>query len=148
MHEKHRANLENTRMKTKKNQKRKPIHKLITKRKRANERRERITSRESPSLRPIKKSSTKRSKYLITGTIQILKSPPIPFLPNTPKNAQRSSLGFAFLTTCAELGVGIFDSFYVSNLFQSSEEVRTINFVGSQLRAGVLRGRLLHFFDA
>ena len=40
MHEEHRANLENTRRKTKK-KKWKPIHKLITKRKRANERRER-----------------------------------------------------------------------------------------------------------
>ena len=90
MHEEHRANPENTRRKTKKKQKRKPIHRLITKRKRANERRERITSRESPSQRPIKKSSTKRSKYLITGTIQILQSPPILFLPNTPKNAQRN----------------------------------------------------------
>ena len=62
--------------------------KKITKRKRAKERRERITSGESRSPRPIKKSSTKRSKHLITGTIQILKSPPIPFLPNTPKDAQ------------------------------------------------------------
>ena len=58
--------------------------------KRANERRERITSRESPSSRPVKKHSTKRSKHLITGIIQILKSPPIPFLPNTPKNAQHN----------------------------------------------------------
>ena len=90
MHEEHRANLVNARRKTKKKQKRKPIHKLITKRKRANERRERIASRESPSSRPIKKSSTKRSKHLITRTIQILKSLPIPFLPNTPKNAQRN----------------------------------------------------------
>ena len=71
-----------------KTKKRKPTNKLITKRKRAKVRRERITSCESPSLRPIKKSSTKRSKYLITGTIQILKSLPIPFLPNTPKDAQ------------------------------------------------------------
>ena len=86
MHEEHRANPENTRRKTKK----KPIHRLITKRKRANERRERITSRESPSSKPIKKSSTKRSKHLITETIQILKSPPIPFLPNAPKNAQQN----------------------------------------------------------
>ena len=68
MHEEHRANPENTRRKTKKKQKRKPIHRLITKRKRANERRERITSCESPSPRPIKKSSTKRSKHPITGT--------------------------------------------------------------------------------
>ena len=84
MHKEHRANPENTR---RKKQKRKPIHRLITKRKRAKERRERITSRESLSPRPIKKSSTKRSKHLITKTIQILKSPPIPFLPNTPKDA-------------------------------------------------------------
>ena len=90
MHKEHRANPENTGRKTKKKQKRKPIHRLITKRKRANERREIITSRESLSPRPIKKSSTKRSKHLITRTIQILKSPPIPFLPNTPKNAQRN----------------------------------------------------------
>ena len=76
--------------KKKNKQKRKPIHRLITKRKRANERRERITSRKSPSPRPIKKSSTKRSKHLITGTIQIFKSPHIPFLPNTPKNEQRN----------------------------------------------------------
>ena len=48
--------------KTKKKQKRKPIYRLITKRKRANERRERITSRESPSPRPIIKKPTKRSK--------------------------------------------------------------------------------------
>ena len=89
MHEEHRANPENTRRKkTKKKQKRKSIHRLITKRKRAKERRERITSRESPSPRPIKKSPTKRSKHLITETIQILKSLPIPFLPNTPKDAQ------------------------------------------------------------
>ena len=90
MHEEHRANPENTSRKTKKKQKRKPIHRLITKRKRAHERRERITSCESSSLRPIKKSSTERSKHLITGTIQILKSPPIPFLSNTPKNTQRN----------------------------------------------------------
>ena len=76
--------------KTEKKQKRKPNNTLITKRKRAKERRERITSCESPSPRPIKKSSTKRSKHLNTGTIQILKSPPIPFLPNTPKDAQRN----------------------------------------------------------
>ena len=56
MHEEHRANPENTRRKTKKKQERKPIHRLITKRKRANERRERITSHESPSPRPIKMS--------------------------------------------------------------------------------------------
>ena len=42
MHEEHRANPENTSRKTKKKQKRKPIHRLITKRKRANEKRERI----------------------------------------------------------------------------------------------------------
>ena len=90
MHEEHRANPENTRRKTKKKQERKPIHRLITKRKRANERRERITSCESLSPRPIKMSSTERSKHLIIGTIQILKSLPILFLPNTLKNAQRN----------------------------------------------------------
>ena len=90
MHEEHRANPENTRRKTKKKQKKKTKQQIITKRKRAKERRERITSRESPCLRPIKKSPTKRSKHLITRIIKILKSPPIPFLPNTPKDAQRN----------------------------------------------------------
>ena len=86
MREEHRANPENTRRrKQRKNKNKKnPINILITKRKRAKERRERITSCESPCSRPIKKRSTKRSKHLITGIIQILKSPPIPFLPNTP----------------------------------------------------------------
>ena len=89
MHKEHRADPKDTRRrKQRKNKKRKPTDKLITKRKRAKERRERITSCVSPSPKPIKKSSTKRSKHLITGTIQILKSPPIPFLPNTPKDAQ------------------------------------------------------------
>ena len=89
MHKEHRADPKDTRRrKQRKNKKRKPTNKLITKRKRAKERRERITSCEFPSLRPIKKSFTKRSKHLITGTIQILKSPPIPFIPNTPKDAQ------------------------------------------------------------
>ena len=64
--------------------KRKPNNRKITKRKGEKKRREGITRRESPHLRPIKKSSTKRSKYLITGAIQILKSPPILFLPNIP----------------------------------------------------------------
>ena len=60
MHEERRANPENIRRrKQRKNKKRKPINKLITKRKRAKKRRERITSRESPCPRPIKKSSTK-----------------------------------------------------------------------------------------
>ena len=85
-HKEQRADPEDTRRR----KKRKPTNILITKRKRAKERRERITSRESPCPRPIKKSSTKRSKHLIIGTIQILKSPPIPFLPNTPKDAQRN----------------------------------------------------------
>ena len=77
MHEEHRANPENTRTKTKKKQKRKPTHRLITKRKRANERRERITSHESPSLRPFKKSPTKISlkrcrgaQAMYTGSIK------------------------------------------------------------------------------
>ena len=91
MHKEQRADPEDTRRRKKrKKKKRKPTNKLITKRKRVKERRERITNRESLSSRPIKKSSTKRSKHLITRTIQILKSLPIPFLPNTPKNAQRN----------------------------------------------------------
>ena len=73
----HRANSENLKeKKTEEKQKQgKPNNKLITKRKIAKGRRERITSRESPIPRPIKKSSSERSKHLITGTIQILKSP-------------------------------------------------------------------------
>ena len=72
MHKEHRADPKDTRRrKQRKNKKRKPTDKLITKRKRAKERRERITSCESPSPRPIKKSSTKRSKHLITRTVQI-----------------------------------------------------------------------------
>ena len=85
MHEEHRASLESTR---KRKQRTNTIENQITEklqqRKEAKKRREGITRRESPSPRPIKKSSTKRSKHLITGTIQILKSPPIPYLPNTP----------------------------------------------------------------
>ena len=89
MHEEHRANPKNTRRrKQRKKQKRKPNNILITKRKRVKERRERITSCESPCPRLIKKSPAKRSKHLITGIIQIFKSPPIPFLSNTPKDAQ------------------------------------------------------------
>ena len=89
MEEEQKANPENTRRR-KQRKKKKPNNILITERKRAKEKMEKITSRESPSPRPIKKSSTKRSKHLITGTIQILKNLPIPFLPNTPKNAQRN----------------------------------------------------------
>ena len=84
MHEKQRANPKITRRKKQRINKRKPSNKLITKEKESKKRSERITSRESASPRPIKKSSTERSKHLIIGTIQILKSPPIPFLPNTP----------------------------------------------------------------
>ena len=85
MHEKHRANPKITRRK----KQRKYIKEnqetdKLQKRKRAKKRREKITSRESPSPRPIKKSFTERSKHLIIGTIQILKSQPIPFLLNTP----------------------------------------------------------------
>ena len=88
-HKEQKIDPEDTRRRKKeKKQKRKPTNKLITKRKRAKERRERITSHESLSPRPIKKSYSKRSKHLITETIQILKSPPIPFLPNIPKDAQ------------------------------------------------------------
>ena len=71
-------------MKTEKNIKENQTIEKLQKRKRAKKRREGITGRESPRPRPIKKSSTKRSKHLITGAIQILKSPSIPFLPNTP----------------------------------------------------------------
>ena len=85
MHEEHRANRENTRKgkqrETKKKTKQKKNYK---KRKGTKKRRKGITRRESPHPRPIIKSSTKRSKHLITGTIQILKSPSISFLPNTP----------------------------------------------------------------
>ena len=56
----------------------------LQKRKGTKKRREGITRRESPRLRPIKKSFIKRSKHLITGALQILKSPLIPFLSNTP----------------------------------------------------------------
>ena len=94
MHEEHRANRENTRKgkqketKKKKRKKRKEkenqTKEKLQKRKGTKKRREGITRCESPRLRPIKKSSTKRSKHLITRAIQILKSPLIPFLPNTP----------------------------------------------------------------
>ena len=88
MHEEHRANPENTRGKYKRNIKENQTIEKLQKRKGVRKRREGITRRESPCPRPIKKSPTKRSKHLITGTIQILKSPPIPFLPNTPKDAR------------------------------------------------------------
>ena len=85
MHKEHRANRENTRKgkqrETKKKTKQKENYKKI---KGTKKRRKGITRRECPRPRPIKKSSTKRSKHLITGAIQILKSPLIPFLPNTP----------------------------------------------------------------
>ena len=82
MREEHRANLENTRRrKQTKNIKENQTKEKLQKRKGAKKRREGITRRESPSPRPIKKSFTKRSKHLITGAIQILKSPPILFLP-------------------------------------------------------------------
>ena len=70
-------------MKAKKNKKQNQTIEKLQKRKGAKKRREGITRRESPCPRPIKKSSTKRSKHLITGAIQILESPQIPFLPNT-----------------------------------------------------------------
>ena len=87
MQEKHRANPEKTRRKTERKQEKTRQQKKLQKRKRTKKRRERVTRRETPSPRPIKKSLTKRSKNLINSTIQILKSPPIPFLPNTPKDA-------------------------------------------------------------
>ena len=84
MHEEHRANLENTRIGKQRDIKENQTIEKLQKRKGAKKRRKGITRRECPRPRPIKKSSTKRSKHLITGAIQILKSPPIPFLPNTP----------------------------------------------------------------
>ena len=90
MHEKHRANPENTRRKNKEKTRKNQTTKKLQKRKRTKKRRERITSRECPSPRPIKKSPTKRSKKLINRTIQTLKSLLISFLPNTTKDAQRN----------------------------------------------------------
>ena len=84
MHEEHRANLENTRIGKQRDIKENQTIEKLQKRKGAKKRREGITRRESPCSRPIKKSSTKRSKHLITGSIKILKSPLILFLPNTP----------------------------------------------------------------
>ena len=84
MHEEHRANLENTRIGKQRDIKENQTIEKLQKRKGAKKRRKGITRRECPRPRPIKKSSTKRSKHLITGAIQILKSPPILFLPNTP----------------------------------------------------------------
>ena len=95
MHEEHKANRENTRKgkqretKKKKRERENQTKEKLQKRKGTKKRREGITRRESPRPRPIKESSTKISKHLITGAIQILKSPSIPFLPNTPKDAQR-----------------------------------------------------------
>ena len=82
--EKHRANPEKTSIKQRENKKEPDNTKKLQKRKRTKKRMERVTSRKSPSPRPIKKSPTKRSKNLINSTIQILKSPPIPFLLDTP----------------------------------------------------------------
>ena len=85
MHEEYRASLESTRKRKQRTNtiENQTIEKL-QQRKGTKKRREGITRRESPSPRPIKKSSTKRSKHLIIGTIQIFKSPLIPFPPNTP----------------------------------------------------------------
>ena len=57
---------------------------LITNKERAKEQRERITRCESPSPRPIKKGTKKESKQLVIRSIQVLKSLPIAFSPNTP----------------------------------------------------------------
>ena len=89
MHEEHRANLENTRIGKQRDIKENQTIEKLQKRKGAKNRRKGTTRRECPHPRPIKKSSTKRSKHIITGAIQILKSPPILFLPNTPYDAQR-----------------------------------------------------------
>ena len=61
---------------------------LITNKERAKEQRERITRCESP--RPIKKGIKKESKQLVIRSIQVLKSLPIAFPPNTPHQTQRN----------------------------------------------------------
>ena len=61
---------------------------LITNKERAKEQWERITRCKSP--RPIKKGTKKESKQLVIGSIQVLKSPPIVFPPNTPHQTQRN----------------------------------------------------------
>ena len=63
-------------------------HKL--QRKRAKEKRKRVTRCESPSPSPIKQGTRKDSKQMVIGSIQILKRPPIAFLPNTPHQTQRN----------------------------------------------------------
>jgi len=59
---------------------------LRTKKKRAKEEQKRITRYECPS--PIKKGTRKKSEHLVIGSIQIVKCPPIAFLPNTPHQTQ------------------------------------------------------------
>ena len=63
---------------------------LRMKKERAKEERERITRCESPSPSPIKKGTRKKSQHLVIGSIQILKSLPIAFPPNTPHQTQRN----------------------------------------------------------
>ena len=62
---------------------------LITK-KEAKEKRKRVTRCESPSPSPIKQGTRKESKHLVLRSIQILKHPPIAFLPNTPHQTQQN----------------------------------------------------------
>ena len=61
-----------------------------TKKERTKEQRERITRYGSPSPRPIKKKTRKESKQLVIRSIQVLKSPLIVFLPNTPHQTQQN----------------------------------------------------------
>ena len=61
-------------------------HKL--QRKRAKEKRKKVTRCESPSPNLVKQGTRKESKHLVLRSIQILKRPPIAFLPNTPHQTQ------------------------------------------------------------
>ena len=84
MQEKHKET-KNYKEKKETKKKRKQRRKLITKEERTKERRKRITRWEFPRLRPVEYRSTKRSKQLVSGAIQVLKSPPIMLLPQTPQ---------------------------------------------------------------
>ena len=66
------------------------INKHKLQRKRAKEKRKRVTRCESPSPNLVKKGTRKKSKHLVLKPIQILKRPPIAFLPN-PKASIGSS---------------------------------------------------------
>ena len=74
--------------KKKESKNKKKKHKL--QRKRAKEKRKRVTRCESPNPSPIKQGTRKDSKQMVLGSIQILKRPPIAFLPNTPHQTQQN----------------------------------------------------------